>query len=56
MGFMILFGAFLVGLEDCVEGGWYIDYISNLATMFVGEDFAAEVVVTGKGSPSSRNL
>ena len=42
MGFMILFGAFL-------------DYISNLATMFVGEDFAVEVVVTGKGSPSSRN-
>jgi len=28
----------------------YFDYITNLVPTFVGEGYAAEVVVTGKGS------
>jgi len=36
----------------CLRDEIYNDYNTNLASTFVGEGYAAEVVVTGKGSPS----
>ena len=48
---MIFCFALVRALQRSKMGRRYVDHIILLVSTFVGKDYAAEVVVTGKGSP-----